>query len=180
MRVAVVGSSVSGKTTLAKRLEADIGLPHVELDAVNWQPGWGNLSVDDPDEFARRVDARLAGDLWVTDGNYGTVRDLIWTRATHLVWLDYERSVIMPRLLKRSLLRALDSSELWEGTGNRERFSRWLDKEHPLRWAWDTWARRRAQYETALGGPDFAHLSVHRVRRPRELEPAVAALKGER
>lgn len=178
MRVAVVGSSGSGKTTLARRLEAELGLPHIELDAINWGPGWFNRSVEDRQGFVDDVSERIDQDRWIACGNYGAVRPMVWGRATHLVWLDYDRSVIMPRLLKRSLRRAMDRSELWDGTGNRETFGRWLDREHPLRWAWDTWARRRAQYEAALAGPDFSHLQVHRIRRPHDLEPAVAALKA--
>lgn len=176
MRIAVVGSSGSGKTTLARRLETELSLPRIELDAINWQAGWRDLNTEDPDEFVRRVEAAIAQDRWVCDGNYGKVRPRIWTRATHLVWLDYDRSVIMPQLFKRSLQRALDKRELWEGTGNRETFAKWLDKEHPLRWAWDTWARRRAQYEEMLAEPGLAHLTQHRARHPRELNAVLAAL----
>ena len=178
MRIAVVGSSGSGKTTLARRLEAELSLPRIELDAINWGPDWRNRSVEDKEGFVADVDALIAQDHWVCDGNYGGVRLRVWARATHLIWLDYDRSVIMPRLFRRSLQRALDKRELWEGTGNREVFARWLDKEHPLRWAWDTWARRRGQFEALLAGAEFAHLSQHRVRHPRELDAVVATLKA--
>ena len=40
MRIAVVGSSGSGKSTLARRLAVELGLTHIELDAINWQAGW--------------------------------------------------------------------------------------------------------------------------------------------
>jgi adenylate kinase family enzyme len=178
MRIAVVGSSGSGKTTLSRRLAAEFDLPRIELDAVNWQAGWVDLNSVDPDEFVRRVEARIAGERWVCDGNYGKVRLKVWRRATHLIWLDYDRSVIMPRLFRRSLRRALDRRELWEGTGNRETFAKWLQKDHPLRWAWDTWARRRGQYEALLAEPEFASLNQQRIVHPRHLEPAIAALRG--
>lgn len=29
------------------------------------------------------------------DGGYSSIRDILYRRATHLVWLDYERPVIM-------------------------------------------------------------------------------------
>jgi adenylate kinase family enzyme len=170
MRVAVVGSSGSGKSTLAKRLAATLGLPHIELDAINWQAGWKDLNSHDPDEFVRRVSEAVGQNAWVSDGNYGKVRDIVWSRATHLVWLDYERSVIMPRVIRRSVLRALDRTELWPGTGNREDWRMWLSKDHPIRWAWDTWARRRAEYGARIMDPRFAHLQVHRLRHPREAE----------
>lgn len=168
MRIAVVGSSGSGKSTLARRLGAELGLPHIELDAINWQPGWRGLNDHDPAEFIARVGAAIAAEAWVSDGNYGHVRDAVWSRATHLVWLDYERGVIMPRVIGRSILRAVDRRELWPGTGNRESWRDWLSKEHPIRWAWDTWARRRAEYAARICDPRFAHLQVHRLRHPRE------------
>lgn len=179
MRVAVVGSSGSGKTTLAKRLAGELDLPRIELDAINWGPGWLNRSVEDRDGFIADVDAAIVSPAWVCDGNYGAVRLRVWARATHLIWLDYDRSVIMPRLFKRSLQRALDKSELWEGTGNREQIGKWFEKDHPLRWAWDTWARRRKQFEELLAQPEFGHLTQHRVGHPRELDAAVAALRAE-
>ena len=178
MRVAVVGSSGSGKTTLAKRLEDELGLPRIELDAINWGPDWLNRSVEARDDFIADVDAAIGAATWVCDGNYEAVRLRIWARATHLIWLDFDRSVIMPRLFKRSLQRALDKTELWEGTGNREQFGKWLEKDHPLRWAWDTWARRRRQFEELLAQPAFGHLAQYRVGHPRDLEAAITALKA--
>lgn len=131
MRVAVVGSSGAGKSTLGRRLGADLNLPFIELDAINWQAGWRDLNSDDPDEFVRRVDAAIAGDAWITDGNYGFVRRRIWGRASHVVWLDYGRAVIMRRVIARSIARSLTGRELWPGTGNREAWRRWFtDPDH--------------------------------------------------
>ena len=178
MRITINGSSGSGKSTLARRLAAALDLPHVELDAVNWQPGWVDLNSTDRPEFQRRVAAALAGDRWVTDGNYSSVQSGIRARATHAVWLDYPRPLIMSRVIRRSLHRAISSDELWPGTGNVETFARWLDKEHPIRWSWDNYHRQRARYETVFDDPANAHLSVHRLRHPREADELVASLRN--
>jgi adenylate kinase family enzyme len=176
MRVAVIGTSGAGKSTLARRLASRLGAPAVELDALNWGPDWLDLSRRDPDELARRVDRAIAGPAWVTDGNYSRVLPLILRRATHLVWLDYPRGVVMRRVIGRSILRSLSGRELWVGTGNREDWRFWLSKDHPIRWAWDTHAARRARYEAMLGTPSLAHLSVHRLGRPREAKALVENL----
>jgi len=168
MRIAVVGTSGSGKTTLARALAAQLALPYVELDAVNWQAGWRDLSRNDPDEFVRRVTLAVAADAWVVDGNYGLVRDFVWRRATHLVWLDYDRTIIMYRVIRRSLVRATLRTEMW--AGNRERWLHMLRPSHPIRWAWSTWERRRREYEERIGRSDYAHLVVLRLRRPRDAE----------
>ena len=177
MRVVVTGTSGAGKTTLARRIAAEFGVPHVELDAINWQEDWRDLARHDPVEFLHRVMAATEGEAWVADGNYGPVRDPLWRSATHLVWLDYERPVIMARVIRRTAWRLVSRTELW--SGNRERWRHLLRPSHPIRWAWRTWAQRRREIEERLARPEFAHLTVFRVRRPGEAGRVVALLAKE-
>ena len=179
MRIAVVGSSGSGKSTLAKRLSAVLNLPAIELDAINWRPGWKALSTDDPAAFKAEVTATISADDWITDGNYSLVLPVILARATHVVWLDYERPIIMWRVITRSFQRAWTKREVWPGTGNRETFAQWRDPDHPVLWAWRTFHRRRARHEEAFANPRLAHLAVARLRHPREAEPLVQRLGRE-
>src|SRR5258707_10303834 len=113
MRIVVVGTTGAGNTTLASRIAVMLELPHIELDAINWHSGWRDLTRHDPEEFVRRVTEAIEAEAWVLDGNYGPVRDSVWQRATHLVWLDYERSVIMARVIFRSFLRAVLRTQVW-------------------------------------------------------------------
>lgn len=176
MRVLVIGSSGSGKSTFGERLSAACDLSRVELDALNWGPDWQNRAADDPEKFSALVDAAIAGDRWVADGNYRLAMTKILPRITHLVWLDYSRPVVMRRVIWRSLVRAIGRRELWPGTGNREDFRRWLDREHPIRWAWDTFDRRRRQYEAMFAEPRLMHITKHRLRRPRDAAPLIQRL----
>ena len=176
MRVSVIGTSGSGKTTFAGALATALGVRHVDLDAINWQPGWRDLNQGDPDEFRRRVADAVAAESWVSCGNYGKVRRAVLARATHVVWLDYAKPIVMGRVLRRSFVRAVSGKELWPGTGNRELFSRWLDREHPIRWAWDTYERRQRDYGAMFDDPSLAHLSKHRLRHPREAAGLIAEL----
>ncbi|OYU68577.1 MAG: hypothetical protein CFE28_00320 [Alphaproteobacteria bacterium PA2] len=177
MRITINGSSGSGKSTLARRLSAALDLPHVELDAVNWQPGWVDLNNHDRPEFHRRVLAALSGDRWVTDGNYSSIQPQIRASATDAVWLDYPRPLVMGRVIRRSFVRAMEGKELWPGTGNVETFARWLDKEHPIRWSWDNFNRNRRRYGEVFSDPANAHLRVHHLKHPREVPALVARLK---
>lgn len=178
MRLMVIGTSGVGKTTFAMQFARRTGCARIELDAINWQPGWRDLQTHDPDEFKRRTAEAAAGDAWVCDGNYTIVRPYVLPRATHLVWLDYSRPLIMRRVIWRSLSRAVTRKELYNG--NRENAANWLNKDHPIRWAWDTFHRRRAEYEALFATPEYAHLSVFRLRHPREATDALAHLTAGR
>jgi adenylate kinase family enzyme len=175
MRAAVIGSSGSGKTTFASTLAAARNVPHIDLDAITWQPGWVALHESDPDEFQRRCEAAMAAEAWVSCGNY-VRRPSLLARVTHLIWLDFSRTVVMARVIRRSFRRAITHDELWPGTGNRETFVRWLDKGHPIRWAWDTYNRRRAQHEALFASRDVAGIETFRLRHPREAQALLARL----
>lgn len=176
MRIVVVGTSGAGKTTLAKTIAGRLGLAHIELDALQWEPGWQALSQINPAEFTRRVNTAVSSQSWVLDGNYGAVRDMTWGRATHLIWLDYSRPVIMYRVIKRSIVRALDQQELF--AGNRENWRHWLRPSHPIQWAWTTWRRRRLEFEALLQSSKYQHLVVLRIRTPRSAAKVVDTLRS--
>ena len=178
MRIVVVGTSGAGKTTLARKIAAILKVPHIELDAINWQPRWHDLSRGDPEEFIRRVTEAIEPGEWVADGNYGLTREQVWQRATHLVWLDYGRPLIMARVISRTLVRAILRTELW--AGNREQWRHLLRPSHPVRWAWTTWERRRRETAERLMQSEYAHLVVLRLRRPREVRSTLHFLARQR
>ncbi len=176
MRIVVVGTSGAGKTAMATRIASAFGLPRIELDRLHWEPNWQALTETNPGAFIRRVNAATSGDAWVCDGNYGLVRDLIWGRATNLIWLDYGREVIMVRVIKRSVARAFSGTELW--AGNKEDWRRWWRPSHPIRWAWSTWRRRRLEFEAILSSERHRHLTVLRLQSPRDAATVIDRLKA--
>jgi len=165
VRVAVIGPSGAGKSRLARAAAQQLGVPHVELDAIFHQPGWTSPYDE---EFRALVRPLVAGDAWVVDGNYGAVRPLVLARADVVVWLDYERSLVMRRVITRSARRAITREELWNG--NRETVRSWVRPDHPIRWSWSQHARKRRNYGQMLGDPAHAHLEVVRCRVPVEAE----------
>ncbi|MFM8939636.1 MAG: hypothetical protein ACKOEY_06465, partial [Phenylobacterium sp.] len=93
MRISIMGVSGAGKSTLAAARAAPRGLERVARVARNRRPGGGDRHAEDPQAFVDRVEAATQGERWVTDGNYSVCQDLIWSRATDVIWLDYPLSV---------------------------------------------------------------------------------------
>ncbi|MBR7838623.1 hypothetical protein KDL01_35475 [Actinospica durhamensis] len=137
-RILVSGVAGAGKTTTATLLAQRLELPRRELDALHHGPGW----VKRP-EFEAEVAAFTAGSRWVTEDQYSSLLgDLLWRRADTVVWLDLPRATVMRRVIRRSLVRSLTRTELWNG--NRETLRGWLEPDHPARVAWRQHARKRA------------------------------------
>jgi adenylate kinase family enzyme len=173
MRVAVGGTSGSGKSTFAKRLAEGAGLAFIEMDLLNWGPAWFDHSSKAPAEFRARVDAATSAPAWAIAGNYSSVRDLVWGRATHAVWLDLPKHIVMRQVIARSIPRAF-GKEVFPGC--REDAWRMLRKDHPIRFAWATFERRRAQYAALFEDPAFAHITRIRCASRKEANAALAQL----
>ena len=135
-------------------------VPRVEIDALNWESNW---TMAAPHVLRERVDAATAGTAWVVDGSYGAVRDIVWSRADTVVWLDPPLWRILPRLLARTVRRIRTGEELWNG--NRETFrGAFLSRDSLFIWVLKTQRRRARLYLGELARPEFAHLTVHRFR----------------
>ncbi len=162
-RVVVLGTSGSGKTTFARDLASRLGSPHVEFDAYRHGPNWTETPND---IFRQRLDEALSGDRWVADGNYSVARDIVWPRATAVIWLDYKFPVVFWRLWWRTIGRAARRTELWNG--NRESlWGHFLTKDSLFLWVFKThWSRGR-RYLSAFDLPEYSHLRVLRFHSPR-------------
>lgn len=173
-RIAVVGVTGSGKTTVAKKLSGILGLPHVELDSLYWNPGWVSTPKE---EFLARVSAALNGERWVTDGNYRMAQPIIWGRATAIVWLDYPLPVILWQLTRRTLARIRSKEELWNG--NRETWrGAFFDKDSLFLFAIQSHRQHRQWYPAAFRQPEFAHLKVVHLRSRSETERWLKSLSS--
>lgn len=171
-RIAVVGTSGSGKTRLASRLAQRLGIAHVELDSLHWGPDWSPAPLD---LFRERVAEALSGQAWTTDGNYSAVRDIVWMRADTVVWLDYALPVVMRRVIWRTIRRSALQEELW--SGNRERFrDSFFSRESIIWWALGTYRRRKKQYPLLFDQPEYAHLRVVHVTSPRAADDWLGSL----
>jgi len=169
-RVKVVGNSGSGKTTFARQLAGRLGVPHRELDEVFWGENWTMRETGHVHQLLTNWFRHEAANGWVIDGNWNNRLGDFLENAPGggpdaIVWLDYPRSVIMWRLIRRTLGRVISRKAIWNG--NKERISNLFSRDlqlNILRWAWTEHYAYRQQYEK-LSAADSRFI---RLETPRE------------
>ena len=176
-RVIVVGSSGSGKTTLARGISQALGSPHIELDAMRYGPNW----TETPDDiFREKVGDATQEDIWVVDGNYSIARDVLWPKATTLIYLDYSVGVIMRRLIARTLRRNIKREVLWNG--NKENILdnfKIFSNESVIAYSLKNHWRRRRDFTRLFEHPDYAHVQKLRFHTPRATEEWLKGLASQ-
>lgn len=180
-RVHVLGNSSSGKSTLGLRLSRALGVPFVELDALNWEPGWVGLNDTDPEELERRFRAATAGDGWVVAGSYTRFSQrTFWPRLQTVVLLDLPLPQLVWRMLTRSWRRWRSGEVLW-GT-NRERFwpqlMFWRKEESLLWWIVTQHTRKRDRWVEYMADPRWSGIRFVRLTSSREIEVFVESVES--
>lgn len=168
--MSVVGCPGSGKSTLARSVASRLGVPCFELDAFHHLPGWKQRSND---EMIQVVEAALAPiDGWVVDGNYnGSVGRAVRAEADLIVFLDLPRSLVMRRIVARTLRRAVTREVLWNG--NREPWSNLVSLDpakNIIRYAWDNHPRYHREYHERMADGQWDHAEVVTLRSASEVD----------
>ena len=173
MRVNVIGTSGSGKSSFAKQLTGALRIPYLEMDRLYWKPNW----QEPKDEaFFSLLEQALSSDAWVLDGNYTRTTHIKWQRADLVIWIDYSLLLTAYRVIKRSILRAWTKQELWAGTGNCESFARLFSKDSMVLWTLSNYASNRDKFEELMASGHYAHVEFVRVRSPKEVDALIQNL----
>lgn len=176
MRINVIGTSGSGKTTFGRQLAEVLDLPFLEMDALFWGPDWS--FPDDPEMFSR-LEAALQGEDWVLDGNYTRTRKIKWARVDAVVWLDYSFPRTLSQAVSRALSRTFSGEELWPGTGNRETFRKLFSRDSIVLWTIRTYGRNRRRITRWMAAEEYQRITFHRLRSPRAAEAFLERLRED-
>lgn len=167
-RLVVIGSTSSGKSTLAKKIAKRFDLNFIELDALHWEPNWQEAPLD---VFRERVTKATQAEKWIVAGNYSLVRDLVWTKAEAVIWLDYPFFLVLRQLTRRTFRRWWTQEILWGK--NIEpfwaHFKLW-SKDSLFHWLFKTYWRRKRETPQLLSLPEHQHLKLIRFKHPREVD----------
>jgi len=118
------------------------------------------------EEFRRLVGLAVAEPRWIIDGNYSRLRELIWTRATAVIWLNFGFMTVVARPLDRTVDHLLSQEPYWHGNG--ESVARVLSRDSILLYALTTFHRRRRQYRALQLSGTYPHLTWIELRHPSE------------
>lgn len=177
VRVNVIGTSGSGKSTFSRKLADILRLSYVEMDKVFWRPNW----VQPSDEtFFADLERVLPEKGWVLDGNYTRTIPVKWRQVDLVIWLDYSFPRTLLRAIRRALHRSWTGEELWEGTGNRETFKKsFFTKESIIWWTITTHGKVRRKYEETIQSDRYPQIEFLRFRHPREADAFLKRLSDK-
>lgn len=171
MKLLLIGSPGAGKSTVARRLSHELGLPLLHLDKV-WHAM--DYSEDARQQFKQTVeDFMTSQDNWLIDGNYANRLPQRLAKADAVIWLDFPRWLCCYRVIKRSLLTRLFRAKRPDMA---EQFKERFDREYLdfLQFVWSFQKTTTPKIEQAL-----AHFSgrVYRYHQPVELAVLLQALQ---
>ena len=139
-KIMILGSSGTGKTTLAKILSQKLKLPYLALDTVYWKKDWASLSKE---AFAQTIRGYLhKHNEYIIEGNY-TNSITFMERLKHadtVIMLDYPTKDAIKGILEREQkYRHIYRSDMASGCIENidQEFLTWVyrfkDKAHKMR-----------------------------------------------
>ena len=166
-RILVIGSSGTGKSTLARKIGPKLGLPVIHLDQEYWQPGW---VATEPAAWQARVEGLVAREAWVMDGNYSGTFAIRVPRADAIVWLDLPRHIYFPRAVWR-IVQSYGRVRPDLAPGCPEK----VDLEFLFKWVW-TYPTRSRPRTLRLIESLRGRIPVVVLRTPRQVRAFVEGL----
>jgi adenylate kinase family enzyme len=168
-RILVYGVTGSGKTTIASQIAERTGIGWHSVDDLTWDPGWVPVPAA---EQGRRIAAICAGERWILDTAYGSWREDVLARTDLIVALDYPRWVSLSRLVRRTVLRAVDHRPICNG--NTESFRQAFSRDSIIVWHFRSFTRKRNRIQEWAANPPVPE--VVRLTSPRATRRWLATL----
>ena len=100
-KIAIIGSSGAGKTTLARKLGSMLKIKIFHLDRFFWQRDWKRETGDTRIDILQDV---VRGKQWIIEGTYlNSSEELHLHAADTIIFLDIPFFLCLQRIIKRHL-----------------------------------------------------------------------------
>lgn len=108
MKIRIIGSVASGKTTLARKLSAKLNIPYYELDNVVWKRHETGDIRRTYEEMKDYLDEIVQAEGWIIEGVHGEEWVAsTFTKADEIIFLDPSYSARRFRIIKRFVRQKL-------------------------------------------------------------------------
>lgn len=107
MRIDIIGSVASGKTTLAKKISLKYQVPYYEKDNIVWkrtQNGDKKRASEERDELFKQI---IAGDNWIVEGSPRKCLKESFECCEYIIVLNERTIIRLARVLRRWILQRL-------------------------------------------------------------------------
>jgi hypothetical protein len=117
----------------------------------------------------------VSKESWIIDGNSRLVGEIIWTRATVLIWLDFALPTVIRHVLTRTISRLASGSDF--SGGMRESWMRtFFSRDSILLRSVKSWALWRREYKKCCSDWTALDLRVFRVNSRKQIDYVVQRL----
>lgn len=129
MKVHIIGGSGSGKSFLAERLSKEYGIPHYDLDDIQWDDTSSYGVKRNPEERRILLEKILENEDWIIEGVYYAWCQQCFEEADKIYLLNVPRYKYRFRIIHRFIRRKLGIEK-----GKKETFKsvlallKWADK----------------------------------------------------
>ena len=108
MKIHIIGGPGSGKTFLAEKLSKQLGIPHYDLDDLQWDNASNDYGTKrDTQERAAMLDKIIQKDDWIIEGVYYAWCGKCFEDADKIYLLTVPRRTYRYRIIRRFIRRKL-------------------------------------------------------------------------
>ena len=167
----VIGNGGGGKSTLARALSGAWDLPWIEVDRIQFAPGWVRVADD---EVRSALAAVHRTERWLIDG-FGPWDSIVerFARADTLIWVDHPLWVHFWWAAERQIAVALGQPRLGGPEG--------CDLSEVTRQMFEAIGRVHDELRPRLLDLVDRHRegrTVHEIRSPEALDAFIGAIRG--
>ena len=168
-KIVVAGTSGAGKSTLAQQIARIRTIPYQELDALYHGPDWTKRS-----DFESDLDSFTSQPAWITEWQYASAKPLLLDRADTFIWLDLPFPLVLWRVTRRTIRRAITREELWGGNHEPALHKILTDRSNMIRWS--IAARGHVREAIPEIARDHPNLRIVRLRSRRQVRQLLGVL----